>query len=131
MFALDFLQMGYRSAPDFTDIVCWRERCFNGQADWLANRALARQANSFHWDPLALAKLTTRWDASTLMYSDGGYGPAHRDGAAAWCCFVFLGGEAIPLGYAETYLAGCTDSFDAEVHAWHGAMTSLCSILAN
>ena len=124
--ALDALfEGGYEPISKHDDPITWRERCFNKQADWLANRAMDEN-RSFQrciiedMDP----------SANYITFSDGGYRRSTGRAAAGWVTYKLKDGITTPVAWCAKVIDSCRSSFLAELVALDDAICTLSNLHA-
>jgi len=113
--ALDSIfKSGWRPSSDWKDTVVWRERIWNSQADFFANRAMDRKAGHFEVD---MAVVRRAHEGNLMVYSDGGLRRTGMLASAAWIAYLVKGDAAIKIGSQSRFLQAVKSSFQAEVIA--------------
>ena len=79
------LQRGLRPPRDWDDPVCRRERSWNRQVDWVANRAMDAQ-QEVHWVDQDIAMISER--SYVLLFSDGGFRRGTGRASAGFAAYV-------------------------------------------
>ena len=105
---------GWRPRSDCKDPVCWRERAWNAQADFLANQAMDNKRGHYRVDMLVAHRAH---EGNIIVFSDGGLRRASMRASAAWIAFLLEGGAAVERASQRCYLDSCSSAFQAEVIA--------------
>ena len=118
----------YYPQTNIGDMVQWRSRDFNQQADHIANVTLDTQSGQYYCDKTVMREAKEA-KANFLIFSDGGYRSSIPCSVGAYIIYAVFDNYTRPVVAQGIILRGYTGSFPAEAVALETAASNLISWL--